>query len=296
LKIAVASGKGGTGKTTLAVNLALTIASLGKPVTLLDCDVEEPNAHLFLKPEIARSFSVAIPQPRVIESHCTGCGVCADVCEYHALTLIKDQVLVFRELCHGCGACFLLCPEKAIVEEDHPIGTVEEGSGRGIRFAQGRLNIGEVMSPSVIRRVRALGNGAGVCIIDSPPGTSCPVIESVRGADIVLLVTEPTPFGLYDLTLAVDMLRALTLPFAVAINRCDAGDDAVRAYCERERIAVLLSIPDDRRIAETYARGEIILEKLPSYRDAFKTCWRRMAVLAGDGRTGEDPHPEGNSR
>jgi MinD superfamily P-loop ATPase len=288
LKIAIASGKGGTGKTTVAVNLALTIASLGQPVTLLDCDVEEPNCHLFLKPEITGSCSVTVPQPKVLEERCNGCGVCADVCEYHALTVMKGRVLVFSELCHGCGACFLLCPEKAIVEEGHPIGSVEEGIGHGIRFVQGQLNVGEVMSPAVIRQVREQGDGVGVCIIDSPPGTSCPVVESVRGTDFVLLVTEPTPFGLNDLTLAVEMVRALARPFAVALNRCDEGDEGVLSYCKRKGIEILLSIPNDRRIAESYARGDIDLSKLPEYREVFDQCYRRIAALVNERRDRAD--------
>lgn len=284
MKIAIASGKGGTGKTTIAVNLALTIASSGKPVTLLDCDVEEPNCHLFLKPEITGSHPVALSQPMVLEERCNGCGVCAQVCEYHALVVMAGQVLVFRELCHGCGACSLLCPEKAIVEEGHPIGVVEEGVSGGIRFIQGRLNIGEVMTPAVIRAVRVQAENRGDCLIDSPPGTSCPVVESVRETDFVLLVTEPTPFGLNDLTLAVEMVRALEGPFAVALNRCNAGDEGVRSYCEREGIGVLLSIPDDRRIAEGYARGDIDLLAFPEYREAFDRCCRQITARVNDGQ------------
>ena len=293
MKIAIASGKGGTGKTTIAVNLALTISSLGQPVTLLDCDVEEPNCELFLKPEITGSRPVSILQPKVLEERCNGCGVCADVCEYHALSVMGGQVLVFSELCHGCGACSLLCPEKAIVEEEHQIGSVEEGSSHGIRFVQGQLSVGEVMTPAVIRQVRVQGETTGVCIIDSPPGTSCPVVESVRGADFVLLVTEPTPFGLHDLTLAVEMVRALARPFAVALNRCDAGDEGVSSYCERERIEILLSIPDDRRIAESYARGDIDLSKLPGYREVLDRCYRRIGTLVNEGQNRIDQGKRG---
>jgi len=295
LKIAVASGKGGTGKTTIAVNLALAGAALGRPVALLDCDVEEPNDHLFLKPEISGFSPVTIPQPKVSEDRCNGCRVCADVCQYHALTVIGGQVLVFRELCHGCGACFLLCPKKAIVEEGHLVGSVEEGGSRGIRLVQGRLNVGEVMTPAVIRRVRGLSKNGEVCIIDAPPGTSCPVVESVRGTDFVLLVTEPTPFGLNDLKLAVEMVRALATPFAVVLNRCDAGDDKVRSYCEGEGIEIPLSIPDDRRIAEAYARGDIVTERLPEYRERFERCYRRIEDLLGKGQGGEDPGRRGRT-
>ena len=276
MKIAIASGKGGTGKTTIAVNLALTIASLGQPVTLLDCDVEEPNCGLFLKPEITGSRPVNISQPKVLEKQCNGCGVCAHVCEYHALSVMGGQVLVFSELCHGCGACSLLCPEKAIVEEEHQIGSVEEGSSHGIRFVQGQLSVGEVMTPAVIRQVRVQGETTGVCIIDSPPGTSCPVVESVRGADFVLLVTEPTPFGLHDLTLAVEMVRAMSLPFAVVINRADAGDDRVRRYCDRQRIPVLAEIPDSRAVAESYSRGQLICQTLPALRNRIAALLARL--------------------
>lgn len=294
MKIAIASGKGGTGKTTIAVNLALSAAASGRPVTLLDCDVEEPNVHLFLKPAIHGSEPVTVARPAILEARCSGCGVCADVCEYHALSVMLGRVLVFGELCHGCGACLLLCPEKAIAEQDHPVGAVEWGSSGPIRFVQGQLNVGEVMSPAVIRRVKERGDQAGICIVDSPPGTSCPVVESVRGTDFVLLATEPTPFGHHDLTLAVEMVRALGIPFAVALNRSDAGNDEVLSYCRREGIEILLSLPEDRRIAERYARGEIDLAGLPEYGERFGQCLREIRARVKTGRTPADRERKGD--
>jgi len=279
LKIAVASGKGGTGKTTIATNLALILSDMGKTVQILDCDVEGPNCHIFLNPEIESTIPVTVPMPEVTEEKCTGCGTCAEVCEFSAIAIIKGSVLIFPELCHGCGACKLFCPEDAIIEIPKNVGTVEEGNGSGIRFVHGFLNIGELMSPAVISGVKRAAEEREIVILDSPPGTSCPVIEAVKDADFVLLVTEPTPFGLNDLELAVGMVRALDLPFAVAINRSDIGNEDVKKYCERERIEIVLEIPDDRKIAEAYSRGEMIFHAVPDYRQLFETCWEKIEGL-----------------
>lgn len=282
MKIAIASGKGGTGKTTIATNLALTLADTGINVQLLDCDVEEPNCHIFLKPEINSSSPVTVMIPQVIEEKCTGCGICAEVCEFSAIAVVKNKVLIFPELCHGCGACLLFCPEDAFVEVPREVGVIEKGSSGGITFTQGLLNIGELMSPAVISEVKKSTGDPDVLIIDSPPGTSCPVIEAVKDADFVLLVTEPTPFGLNDLKLAVGMAQALHLPFAVAINRSDVGDEAVAEYCRRENIEIFLEIPDDRRIAEAYSRGSMVVRELPEYLKTFKTCWDRIRAFSGN--------------
>jgi len=279
LKIAVASGKGGTGKTTIATNLALILSDMGKAVQILDCDVEEPNCHIFLNPEIESTIPVTVPVPKVMEEKCTGCGTCAEVCEFSAIVIIKGSVLIFPELCHGCGACKLFCPEGAITEIPKVVGMVEKGQSNGIRFIHGLLNIGELMSPAVIRGVKKAAEDDEIVILDSPPGTSCPVIEAVKDADFVLLVTEPTPFGLNDLELAVGMVKVLGVPFAVAINRSDVGNEDVAKYCEREHIEIVLEIPDDRRIAEAYSRGEMIIHAVPDYRQLFDACWEKIEGL-----------------
>jgi MinD superfamily P-loop ATPase len=266
MRIAVASGKGGTGKTTVATNLAATASRRGKRVVYLDCDVEEPNGALFLKPRIERTEPVAVRVPAVDKSKCTGCGLCGKVCQYSAILPMKNDVLLFLELCHGCAGCWLVCPTGAIRESSRTTGQLQIGRAGGGICVQGLLNIGEAMSPPVIRAVKASAPEADLVVLDSPPGTSCPVIESVRDADFVLLVTEPTPFGLNDLRLAVEVIRTLGLPFAVAVNRAGMGDDRTQQYCAREGIEILVEIPDDRRVAEAYSRGEMACDALPEQR------------------------------
>lgn len=280
MKTAIASGKGGTGKTTISTNLAMTLVNSGKTVQLLDCDVEEPNCHIFLKPDMAESWSATVQIPRVDQEKCTGCRVCADVCEFKAIAVIKGRVLIFPELCHSCGACKLFCPEGAISEIPRKIGLIERGISGRLSFIHGMLDIGELASPPVIREVRKAAGDVEILIVDSPPGTSCPVIEAVKDTDFVLLVTEPTPFGLNDLELAVGMVRELGLPFAVAINRSDIGNDGVKNYCVKEGIEVVLEIPNDRRIAEAYSRGEMVIDALPEYREVFERCWERIVKMS----------------
>lgn len=276
MKIAVASGKGGTGKTTVAVNLAGVLAESGETVQYLDCDVEEPNGHLFLNPRIAATEPVGIPVPRVNNDACTGCGKCAEICVYHAIAVLKKP-LVFEELCHGCGGCAMVCPEGAIHEDLRTIGVVETGTAEyGVAFVQGRLNIGEPMAPPLIRAVKERIAAHGVAILDAPPGTSCPVVATVRDADCVLLVTEPTPFGLNDLRLAVDMIRKLNMRHGVVINRADAGDARVREYCVSEGIPVLAEIPDDRRAAEAYSRGTLLIRTLPDWPPMIRGLWSEI--------------------
>jgi len=275
MRLAIASGKGGTGKTTVAVNLACVLADSGQKVQYLDCDVEEPNGHIFLKPVIVSTEAVGIPVPLVDEKKCTSCRKCAEVCQYHAIAVLK-KALVFPELCHGCGGCALVCPEGAIREENRTIGVVETGQADGVAFVQGRLNVGEPMSPPLIRAVKQKAISDGVSIFDAPPGTSCPVVTAVREADYVLLVTEPTPFGLNDLKLAVEMVRQLGLRHGVVINRADSGDQRVREFCTSEHIPVLQELPDDRRLAEAYSRGHMAVSALPDWRTMFSSLWNRL--------------------
>ena len=274
--IAVASGKGGTGKTTVATNLAVTLARRGRTTCYLDCDVEEPNGHIFLKPEITASTSVGVPVPKVDMDRCTGCGKCGDICQYSAIVCINEKVLTFPELCHGCGGCSLVCPEEAISEVPREVGIVEEGMSDGVKFVHGRLRVGEAMSPPLIREVKKRVPWEGVAIVDVPPGTSCPVIEAVKGADFVVLVTEPTPFGLNDLELAVGMVRELGLPMGVLINRSDVGDAGVNEYCEREKIELLMEIPDNRKVAEAYSRGEMAVDAVPEWERWFEAIFIRL--------------------
>jgi len=276
--ISVASGKGGTGKTVVATSLALSLIDKDR-VQLLDCDVEEPNAHIFLKPAITKSEPVYIQVPKVDEKKCTYCGKCAEVCAYNAMAVFPEHVLVFPELCHGCGACSYLCPEKAISEEGREIGIVESGHSDGIEFVQGKLKVGEAMATPVIRKVKEHTCDARVVIIDVSPGTSCPVVESVKGSDFCLLVTEPTPFGLSDLILAVETVKELKVPCGVVINRVGVGDGKVEEYCLKEKIPILLTIPLDSEIARLYSRGVALVEGMPQWKESFLELLERILEI-----------------
>ncbi len=266
MKLAVASGKGGTGKTTVAVNLA---RCWNGPIQLLDCDVEAPNAGLFLEGDLLLTETAGVPVPVVDESLCTGCGICSAFCEYNAIACAGGSAMVFPEMCHGCGGCALVCPERAIKETDHRIGVVETLRSGSITLIRGRLDVGAAMAPPLIRKVKLMASPELPCIIDCPPGTSCPVIAAMKGSDRVLLVTEPTPFGLNDLKLAVETVKELGIPFGVVLNRSGSGDGRVQEFCSSRNIPLLVEIPDDRRYAEAYSRGELLVDSFPGLRDLF---------------------------
>ncbi|MEO1784615.1 ATP-binding protein [Thermodesulfobium sp. 4217-1] len=284
MTLAVASGKGGTGKTTIATNLAMVAAEKYGQVTLLDCDVEEPNSHIFIKGTKIKEEIVNIKIPEVDESICTECGACSNFCQYNAIMSLKGKPVVFKEMCHSCGGCTLVCQPKAIHEVDHRIGLINFYSLGKINLIDGLLDVGSPLSPPLIGAVKKLEGKDTLNIIDAPPGTSCPVIEAIKDADYIILVTEPTPFGLNDLVLAVEVSRKLNKKFAVAINRVGSGDDRVHRYCKDENIPIILEIPDDRRIAELYSNGKTILDNLPEYRKSFEEVLTKIGVVIQNGQ------------
>ena len=274
MKIAIASGKGGTGKSTVATNFAYLLSKNYKDICLLDCDVEEPNSHIFLKPYFNKTEKIYVATPEVNQEKCIKCGKCAEVCQFNALAFVKDKVLIFPELCHGCGSCALACPVNAIGKKGREVGVVEQGCGEGFGFIHGKLRIGEAMSPPLIKAVKKTvlkenGEEYKIQILDCPPGTSCPAIAAVYGTDYVFMVTEPTPFGLYDLNLGVEVIKKLGIPFGIIINRSGENDSLIENYAKTQKIEILAKIPDDRKIAECYSGGNLVLKVLPEYKEAF---------------------------
>ncbi len=273
--IAVASGKGGTGKTSVAINLALSLPN----VQVLDCDVEEPNTHLLLHPKQKKSEPVYVSIPKINEALCNQCGTCSKVCQYNALFVTQKQVLIFPELCHSCGGCMIACPKEAISEEKHQIGSLTFCETTTLELVYGLLEIGKPMPVPIIKAVKQQINQSKNVIIDSPPGTSCSFVETVRGSDFVVLVTEPTPFGLHDLQIAVEVLKKVGIPFGVVVNRAGIGDKKVYTYCEQEHIPILLEIPYDRRIAELYSKGTAFSTEMPEWIEKFQALFNKIKEL-----------------
>jgi MinD superfamily P-loop ATPase len=268
--ISVASGKGGTGKTSVAVALAL---SLEEPVQLLDCDVEAPNGHLFLKPEWEKKEVIYARIPEVDEGKCTYCRACSQLCRFKAILVLGETILTFPDMCHACGGCFEVCESGALLPGRKELGEIEEGRSGRIHFAHGRLRVGQPMSPPLIREVKKRIDRNKVTVLDAPPGTSCPVIQTVKGSDYTILVTEPTPFGLYDLQLTVEAVGSLGIPLGVILNRADIGDNEVHHYLKSQGIPLLMEIPFDRRIAQAYAQGQSLVEVLPDWRIKFQSLF-----------------------
>jgi MinD superfamily P-loop ATPase len=274
--VSVASGKGGTGKTSVAVNMALSIDN----IQLLDCDVEEPNAHIFLKPQISHTQPVTVSVPIVNEKQCDRCGKCADFCQYNALFVGSNEILVFPDLCHSCGGCSFVCPAEAISEVQYKIGTLKYGSIGDGELVYGELEVQRPMAVPIIRAVKKHIRKDKDVIFDSPPGTSCPVIQTVKGSDFCVLVTEPTPFGLHDLKIIVQVLESMKIPSGVVINRAGVGDKKVYEFCKEKNIPILLEIPYDKRIAELYSQGIPFSKEMPEWKVKFQTLFKTVRKLA----------------
>ncbi|MDO8848997.1 MAG: ATP-binding protein [Coriobacteriia bacterium] len=288
LTVAIASGKGGTGKTLVATNLSVVAARAGSPVALVDCDADAPNDALFLAPEAPQVAPAEVPLPVVDQEACVLCGACRESCAYGAIRILGGKVLVFPELCHGCGACVRVCTPHAITEERRRVGEVEWGAAErslvapaGLDVVTGRLDVGEVKTPTLVRAARGRAKilNRAVTVLDAPPGVACAAVAAVRDADVLVLVTEPTPFGLHDLELAVELGRDMEVPMGVVINRDGVGGTDIAAYCERESLPLLARIPFDRAVAAIYADGGLVVDEHPEGAAWFGGLWSAVLGL-----------------
>ena len=275
MQIAVASGKGGTGKTTISTSLAL---SAEQPVQYLDCDVEEPNGHIFLHPKLHHQEMVEVVIPEVNEENCSGCGKCRDICNFNAIVQFGTTVMTFPEMCHSCLGCFLVCDDDALLYGKRQVGVLESGMAGDVEFVHGTVRIGEAMGIPLLQAVKKKADPAKLTIIDAPPGTSCPFVETIADVDFVILVTEPTPFGLYDLKLAVEVVTNFNIPCGVIVNRANLGDDKVQAFCKAQHLPLLLEIPFQRNIAEGYARGHNIIKTVPQLKESMRALLDRLVA------------------
>lgn len=266
MKIAVLSGKGGTGKTLVSVNLACA----AEQAVYVDCDVEEPNGHLFLKPEITETKSVAVSVPEVEMSKCNGCRKCVDFCQYNALALLKDNLLIFHEICHSCGGCILFCPEKALQSKQRPIGTIETGSSENVTVLTGCLNTGEVSGVPIIKKLMELLPKQETIVVDCPPGSACIVMESIREADYCVLVAEPTLFGVHNLAMVYELVKLFNKSFGVVLNKCLPGENPAKRYCQENQLPILAEIPYEESLGSLNSKGLIAVREDAQYRELFR--------------------------
>ncbi len=274
--ISIASGKGGTGKTTVATNLAYVI-SQSRNVTLLDADVEAPNCHLFFEKALEKTEDVYLPVPVINEEKCTLCGKCGEICQYNAIGVFGKSILTFPELCHNCGGCTLVCPEGAITEEDYHLGEICSFTDDNLKSHTGFLNVGESKAPPLIRAVKNYLEPDDINIIDSPPGTSCSMVEAVKDADYIVMVTEPTPFGLYDLDLAAQVVDSIGIPYGIVVNRANDDPDPVDEFCRQRNIPILLKIPEEQKYASVYSKGQLLVKHFPQLKNKFENLYKKIA-------------------
>jgi MinD superfamily P-loop ATPase len=280
MKIAVLSGKGGTGKTTFSSNLAVNVEN----VKLIDTDVEEPNAHIFLGNKAIESKSVMTLYPVVDADKCTLCGKCGEFCNYNAIIPAKNTVLVFKETCHDCGGCEVVCPVNAIKYEQREIGKIHNiENDYNIKFEYGELNIGEMSGVKIIEKLKSDSENEELLIIDSPPGTSCATVAAVEDTDYAIIVSEPTPFGVSDMKMVVEMLREMKIPFSVVINKAGIGNDEIYEYCKTEEIEILMEIPFDKKIAEYYAKGDLFSKKIDGYVEKLQNVLKKVKEGCNNG-------------